>query len=154
MRNLAKILIYTILASEILFAGTAITPVGKWKTIDDKTHEISSIVELWIDNHGQLRGKVEKVITKPGEDPNPVCDKCTDENKNKPINGMEILWGFKQEKQNDPTKWVSGKILDPDEGEIYSCELTVLDGGKSLKVRGYIGIPLLGRSQTWLRTDQ
>ena len=136
-----------------LFAKDEITPIGKWKTIDDKTHEVTSIVALWIDDQGQLRGKVDKVIPKTGEDPNPVCKKCKYENKDKPINGMEILWGFKRAKSDDSARWINGKILDPDEGETYNCILTMDATGKSLEVRGYIGIPLLGRSQTWIRVD-
>jgi len=136
-----------------IYASEKMSPVGRWETIDDKTHDVASIVNLWLDDSGLLHGKIEKVIIKPGEDPQPVCKKCTDEKKNKPLVGMEILWDFKQEKKDDPTKWTSGKILDPDEGNVYSCNLTMNKDGKSLEVRGFIGIPWIGRSQTWNRVE-
>jgi uncharacterized protein (DUF2147 family) len=63
---------------------------------------------------------------------------------------MKIMWNFVPKKDN-PEKWVSGKILDPDDGNVYSCELTLHDGGNTLEVRGYVGIPWIGRSQTWIR---
>lgn len=127
------------------------SPVGQWETIDDKTHKVTSTVTLWIEKDGVLHGKVADLVIDPGDDPNPVCDKCKGEKKDKPVKGMEILWGFKPERKGNLSKWVSGKILDPDEGEVYSCILTLKEDGKSLVVRGYIGIPLLGRSQTWVR---
>lgn len=153
MKHLITFTISFFLFFTYIFADDNMSPIGRWETIDDKTNEVSSIVTLWLDERGQLRGKVEKVIIKPGENPNPVCSKCSDEKKNQPMTGMEILWGFKQAKKEDPSKWISGKILDPDEGATYSCNLTVKEGGKSLEVRGYLGIPLLGRSQTWIRIN-
>lgn len=144
---------FALVVSGVIYASNNTSPVGRWETIDDKTNEVSSVVTLWMDENGQLRGKVEKVIIKPGEDPNPVCSKCSGDKKNQPMTGLEILWGFKQAKKEDPSKWVSGKILDPDDGQTYSCNLTVNGDGKSLQVRGYVGIPLLGRSQTWVRIN-
>lgn len=125
------------------------TPVGKWKTIDDETHQVKSIVEI-TENGGLLEGKVLQVL-KP-DDPNevhPVCKKCDGERKNKPIEGMTIMWGLKK----DDGEWSGGQILDPAKGKIYKVTIKLVDGGKKLDVHGYIGFSLIGRSQEWVRAD-
>ena len=125
------------------------TPVGKWKTIDDETHQVKSIVEI-TEEGGLLQGKVLQVL-KP-DDPNeahPVCKKCDGERKNKPIEGMTIMWGLKK----DDGEWSGGQILDPAKGKIYKVTLKLVDGGKKLDVHGYIGFSLMGRSQEWVRAD-
>ncbi|MES0489175.1 MAG: DUF2147 domain-containing protein [Leptospirales bacterium] len=127
------------------------TPVGIWKTIDDKTHDVTSKVQIWKSKEGALYGRIIQLYPEPDEDPDPVCDKCKGRYKDKKILGMVILWGFSQDEEDTERYWVKGKILDPDNGKIYSCKMTVNDGGKSLEVRGYVGISLLGRSQTWIR---
>lgn len=122
---------------------------GSWKTIDDKTNEVESIVRLWVEN-GELKGEIVKIFPKPGEDPDPVCDKCSGKLKNVRIIGMNFMWGFS--KKGD--KWVDGKIVDPDNGKTYHCQLEVIENGKKLKVFGYIKIIFkIGRSQTWLRHE-
>ena len=123
------------------------TPVGKWKTIDDKTHEVKSIVEI-TENGGLLEGKVLQVL-KSEHGPHPVCAKCDGERKNKPIEGMTIMWGLKK----DGDEWSGGQILDPAKGKIYKVELKLEDGGKTLDVHGYIGFSLIGRSQKWIREE-
>jgi uncharacterized protein (DUF2147 family) len=125
------------------------TPVGKWKTIDDETHQVKSIVEI-TEEGGLLQGKVLQVL-KP-DDPNethPVCKKCDGERKNKPIEGMTIMWGLKK----DDDEWSGGQILDPAKGKIYKVTLKLEDNGKKLDVHGYIGFSLMGRSQEWLRAE-
>jgi uncharacterized protein (DUF2147 family) len=125
------------------------TPVGKWKTIDDETHQVKSIVEI-TEEGGLLQGKVLQVL-KP-DDPNevhPVCKKCDGERKNKPIEGMTIMWGLKK----DDGEWSGGQILDPAKGKIYKVTLKLVDGGKKLDVHGYIGFSLMGRSQEWVRAE-
>jgi len=127
------------------------TPEGTWKTIDDKTSEVKSIVKIWKTQEGTLKGRIEKIFPKPGEDPNPVCDKCKGDKKDQPILGMEFLWGFK----GSGSKWKNGKILDPENGKVYNCQLEVIENGKKLKVFGYIKILFkIGRSQTWLRVEE
>lgn len=125
------------------------TPVGKWKTIDDETHQVKSIVEI-TEEGGLLQGKVLQVL-KP-DDPteaHPVCKKCDGERKNKPIEGMTIMWGLKK----DDGEWSGGQILDPSKGKIYKVTIKLVDGGKKLDVHGYIGFSLIGRSQEWVRAD-
>lgn len=124
------------------------SPVGRWRTIDDKTGEQTGVVE--IDQSGDvLTGRIIKIIPKPGDPANPTCKKCDGPEKDQPILGMEILKGFRR----DGDGWDGGTILDPRSGNVYSSEFHLDDGGKKLLVRGYIGISLLGRTATWLRDE-
>ena len=119
------------------------SPVGLWKTIDDETKQARSLVRI-TESGGQLSGKIEKILS---EKPDAVCDACSGELKDKPVLGMTILRGLK--KGSD--WWEGGTILDPNNGKTYRSQARTVDGGAKLEVRGYIGTPLLGRSQTWIR---
>jgi len=129
-------------------AGQELSPVGLWKTVSDDTGEPKAFVRIWTDQ-GKLFGKVEKLILQPGEDPNRRCDACSGDKHDRPIAGMTILWDLTQ----DGEGWSGGYILDPDNGRIYKCKLKVVDGGRHLDVRGFIGFSLLGRTQTWARAE-
>jgi uncharacterized protein (DUF2147 family) len=121
------------------------TPIlGKWKSIDDKTGELKSIVEI-TERGTKLYGKIIKIFPKPTEDQDPICSKCPaeDDRYNKKILGMEII----QDMKKDDDEYVGGHILDPEVGKIYRCKLWIEDG--TLKVRGYLG-PFF-RTQTWQR---
>ena len=120
--------------------------VGKWKTIDDKTGEPKSIVKIY-EQDGKYFGQITELFRKPGEDPDPVCDKCPDKDprKDQPTKGMVILKDLV--KKGDT--YSDGKILDPKEGKIYTCKLWVEKG--DLKVRGYIAF--FFRTQTWHRVE-
>ena len=124
------------------------SPVGLWKNIDDVSGKPKALIRITEEN-GVVQGKIEKLFRAPGEEQNPVCDKCTDARKNQPIIGMVFMSGLKKDGQ----EYSGGEILDPDNGKVYKSKLKVADGGKKLEVRGYIGVPLLGRSQTWLRQE-
>lgn len=124
------------------------TPVGLWKTIDDETGKPKSLVRI-SEANGELRGKIEKLFRDAGEDPNPKCDKCEDARKDQPIVGMTILTGMKK----DGSEYNGGQILDPANGKVYKSKMAVTEGGKKLDVRGYIGVPMLGRTQTWVRAE-
>jgi uncharacterized protein (DUF2147 family) len=124
------------------------SPVGVWKTIDDASGKPKSLVRI-TESNGEFRGKVEKLFREPGEAPNPLCDKCQDERKDQPIIGMTILTGMKA----DGDQYDGGRILDPSNGKIYRSRMSLGKDGKTLDVRGYIGVPLLGRTQTWLREE-
>ncbi len=141
-------LLLTTLAAAAPARAEDTTPVGKWKTIDDKTGKPKSIVAIW-EEGGKLYGKVDKLLDPKPDDPNPVCKKCDGELKDKPILGMRILWDLA--KSGDT--WSGGRIMDPDNGKTYRCNVTLSDGGKKLLVRGFIGMALLGRTQTWLREE-
>lgn len=122
------------------------TIVGKWKTIDDNTNEARSVVEI-AERSGKLYGKVLMLFPRPGEDPDPVCDKCdaADERFKKKIIGMEIIRHLKK----DGSAYAGGDILDPENGKVYRSRIWV--EGSQLKVRGYWG-PFY-RTQTWLRAN-
>lgn len=129
-------------------ADSVLSPAGRWKTIDDNTGKATSVVVVKEEN-GVVSGTIERLIVEPGEDPNPKCDKCTGDKKDKPVVGMRILWDLKKDKK----EWSGGTILDPDNGKTYKCYIEVIDGGKRLKVRGYLGITIFGRTQYWVRED-
>ncbi|WP_028230744.1 DUF2147 domain-containing protein [Paraburkholderia mimosarum] len=122
------------------------TPVGVWQTIDDQTGQPKALVQISADANGDLSGKVIKGLS--GKDqPDRRCTACTDSRKDQPILGMTIIDSMK--KTNDG--WDGGHILDPENGKVYRCKMHTEDGGQKLVVRGYLGIALLGRSQTWVR---
>jgi uncharacterized protein (DUF2147 family) len=135
-----------------LLAGSAMaqaTPSGLWKTIDDETKAEKSFVRI-SDSGGVYTGKVEKLVDPSKQDAK--CSDCSDERKDKPIVGMTILRDIKPD-PDDRGSWVGGDILDPNNGKVYKVRLKLADAGKKLDVRGYIGTPLLGRTQTWLRVE-
>ncbi len=129
------------------FAQSA-TPVGLWKNIDDVSGKPKALIRI-SESDGVLQGKIEKLYREPSEDPNPKCDKCDGNNKDKPIIGMTILRGLKA----DGAIYDGGTIIDPHNGATYKCKMTLVDNGKKLDVRGYIGFSLLGRTQTWIREE-
>jgi uncharacterized protein (DUF2147 family) len=123
-----------------------LSPVGRWKTYDDEDGSAKSIIRI-TESNGKLSGVIEKLFRKPGEDPDPVCDKCEGERKGQKIIGLKILWGL----EKDDDEWSGGRILDPENGKNYKCFIEVQDGGKKLKVRGYLGVSMFGRTQYWTR---
>lgn len=126
------------------------SPLGKWRTIDDETGKPKSIVEI-TEKDGMLEGKILKLFRDPKEDQNPKCTECEGEKKGQPIIGMTILWGLKKERH----KWTGGHVLDPKNGKVYHATVKVVDDGKKLEMRGFIGgISLLGRTQTWERVEE
>jgi uncharacterized protein (DUF2147 family) len=131
-------------------AAAQSSPVGLWKTIDDKTRKERSLVRI-TNNAGVLSGRIEKLLdpeAKAGE----VCDKCSDDRKDKPMLGLEIIRGVKKS-DSDDNRWDGGRVIDPEDGADYRVRLTPVDGGRRLEVRGYIGAPILGRTQTWIRVE-
>ncbi|WP_027379890.1 DUF2147 domain-containing protein [Chryseobacterium daeguense] len=117
---------------------------GKWKTIDDETKQAKSIVEIYKKSDGKYYGKVSQLLIKPT---NPNCTECKDDRKNKPILGMEIIRGLKK----DGNEFTGGTITDPKTGKTYKC--TITKSGDNLNVRGYIGLSLIGRTQTWQKAN-
>ena len=117
--------------------------LGKWKTIDDATGRAKSSVEIY-EKDGKVHGKVVDILNPSLR--NGICEKCGKDYKDKPILGLQIIKGL----EKDGEEYSGGKILDPESGNLYKCILK-LKGKDKLEVRGYMGIALIGRSQTWLR---
>ena len=134
------------LLAEAVFAQA--TPAGLWKTIDDNTKKERSLIRI-SEAGGTFTGRIEKSLD-PDAKPGAVCDKCTDDRKDKPIVGMALIRGVKQN-ADDKEIFDGGDITDPDNGKIYKVRLKPTEGGKVLEVRGYIG-PFF-RTQTWIRVE-
>lgn len=136
-------LLAVVLAMLPVAAFAQSSPVGRWKTIDDETGKVKSIVEV-TEVNGQLQGKVVEVLYST-RGPNPVCDKCEGGNKNKPVKGMTILWGLKP----DGDQWSGGTILDPAKGKTYKSKVKLMEGGAKLGMSGCIAF--ICREQVWVR---
>ena len=146
MRQLMKAgLIAMMFAMPAAWAQNA-SPVGMWKTIDDETGKPKSLVRITEEN-GVLTGKIEKLFRPADQDQNPKCTACEGARKDQPIIGMTILSGLKK----DGNEYTGGEILDPSKGKTYKSKAALKDNGSKLEVRGYIGAPMFGRSQTWVR---
>jgi uncharacterized protein (DUF2147 family) len=127
-------------------ADPAATPAGRWRTFDDKTPGKPKSIILLYEEKGLLFGRVETLV-----DPDAVkiCDKCSDERKGQKVTGMVVVRRMKK----DGDEYSGGDILDPKNGSVYRCKMHLIEGGRKLSVRGYLGISLFGRSQTWTRDD-
>ena len=133
------------LATQLAMAQA--TPVGLWKTIDDDGKTEKSLVRI-TENGGVLTGSIEKIFDASRQ--TGVCDKCEDDRKNKPVLGLQIIRGVKQD-ADDKTLWSGGEILDPEKGKTYKTRLKPIEGGKKLEMRGYIGF--FYRTQVWVRVE-
>ena len=135
----------TLLALPLLvtaFAASAQdSPLGRWKTFDEETGQARSIVEVYEAKNGTLAGKVVETLYAP----DPVCDKCSGVNKNKPIEGMVILWGLK----HDGDSWSGGTVLKPSAGKTYKSKARLLEGGKKFEVSGCLAF--ICKQQLWTR---
>jgi len=145
------------LAVACLLAGAALTaaaqatsPAGLWRTIDDSSKKDKSLVRI-VEANGVYTGKVEKIVD-PDSPKDAVCKDCSDERKDQPIVGMTIIRNVKQS-ADDKAVFEGGDILDPNNGKVYRVKLKLIDNGSRLDVRGYIGTPMLGRTQTWIRAE-
>ena len=134
-------------AMAILFSFTlsAQSPVGVWKTIDDESGEAKSHVEIY-EKDGKFYGKIIKLLPAATTD---VCGPCPGERAGKELVGMDILWDLEPYKDY----WSYGKIIDPGKGKIYKASVWVEDEN-TLRVRGYIGVSMLGRNQNWYKVTE
>jgi uncharacterized protein (DUF2147 family) len=123
------------------------TPVGLWRSIDDKTGEPKAEIRI-AETEGGLYGRIEKLLRKDAK-PDEKCNECKDERKGQPMVGLEIIRGAK--KAEDTDVWENGKILDPENGREYRLRLTPADGGRKLEVRGSFGP--FWRTQHWVRVQ-
>jgi uncharacterized protein (DUF2147 family) len=126
------------------FIAFAQSPIGVWKTIDDETGAAKSHVEI-VEKNGKLYGKIVKLLQR---EPDVVCVECPGAKKNQKVIGLEIIWDMKPYDDY----WSYGKILDPESGKEYKCNIS-MNGSNKLDVRGYVGFAALGRTQTWIRVQ-
>ena len=131
-------------------SAQATSPVGVWKTIDDTTKKEKSLVRI-VESGGVYSGRVEKIVD-PDAPKDAVCKDCTDDRKDKPIVGMTIIKNMKQS-TDDKAVYEGGEILDPKDGKVYKSKMKLVEGGSKLDVRGYVGVSLFGKTQTWIRAE-
>jgi uncharacterized protein (DUF2147 family) len=133
----------------MLVQASAATPTaaGVWKQIDENG-KVGALVTISEEN-GVFIGRLSRLFLDPGDDPNPICAECPGARYNQPILGLVFIEGMKQ----SGLDYEGGTILDPETGKIYKASMSLDPGGAQLTVRGYIGLPIFGRSQTWTRVQ-
>jgi len=136
-----SLILYFFSNSSLLF-GQSSSPVGIWRSIDDQTGIAKSYIEIYRSGN-ELKGKIIKLLLDPEDS---ICELCSGTRKNQKVLGMDILTGLKKE----GTKYTGGIILDPSNGKEYKCHIWLQENQK-LAVRGYIGMPSIGRTQNWER---
>ena len=141
-RNLLVLVIFIVLLS----SGRAQSIMGKWYSVDPDTGKNESIIELY-EKDNKIYGKIIAILKK--EDQDKTCIECTGKDKDQPIQGLIIVRGLTK----DGNEWSNGKILDPKNGKLYSCYISLVDKNK-LKLRGYVGFSLIGRTEYWHRVVQ
>jgi uncharacterized protein (DUF2147 family) len=149
--NFMNTAIGLVLAAAALGANAQSTsPVGTWKTIDDATKKEKSLVRI-VESGGVYSGRIEKLLESTMA-PDAVCKECTDDRKDKPVVGLVIIRNMKQS-ADDKTVFEGGDILDPANGKVYQSKMKLVDNGAKLEVRGFVGISMFGRTQTWIRAE-
>jgi len=147
MKSTLAAIVLAAISAAAMAQGAALTPVGLWRNVDDKSGEAKAEIRIGEAN-GALIGRIEKSLRKDAK-PDAICDECSDDRKGKPITGLDIIRGGKKAEGKDV--WEGGKILDPENGKEYRASFTPIDGGKKLEVRGYLGP--FWRTQTWNRVQ-
>jgi uncharacterized protein (DUF2147 family) len=123
-----------------------LTATGLWEQVDEKSGKPESWFRI-AEKNGVYEGAIVKIFPKPGDDPNFVCDKCEGDEKGKPVLGLSLIKGM----QRKGLDYENGTIMDPRDGSVYHAVMKLSPDGQTLDVRGYLGIQLFGRTQTWNR---
>jgi uncharacterized protein (DUF2147 family) len=144
--RLSSAALFAVLLATVPAWASGPSPAGNWRTFDDKTGRERGLVHI-DEANGVVTGRVVSTVD-PAEAAH-VCDKCDDDRRGKPLIGLEIIRGM----QPDGEGWSGGRVLDPETGGIYRGKMHLEDGGSRLVLRGYLGISLFGRSQTWIRAS-
>ena len=144
---LASILSVIVLGTvAVPLCAAELSAVGLWEQVDEKSGKAESWFRI-TERNGVYEGTIVKIFPKPGEDPNPTCDKCEGADRGKPFVGLTLIKGMRR--QGDT--YEDGTITDPRDGTVYRATMRVSPDGRKLDVRGYIGISLFGRTQIWTR---
>lgn len=142
------ILLFTLVLGPFAQANTHSSVVGLWKTIEDHSHKERSLVRI-SEEKGVLTGRIEKILD-PSIPIEAKCQSCTGGLQGKPLLGLVILSGLSASASN-PHVWEGGEVLDPNNGKVFKVKLNLAAQGQELQVRGFLGSPLLGRTQVWVR---
>jgi uncharacterized protein (DUF2147 family) len=147
MKRMARIFIFYLCFFSIAWGKELPSLIGTWQTIDDLSGQPKAMIKIEESRDHTFSGRIIKIFS---QDQAQLCKFCEGNKKNKPLLGLIIMDHLKKSKENSHA-WTGGKILDPQNGKTYQCHVLLLENGKRLTVRGYIGVPLFGRSQTWIR---
>jgi len=134
----------TFLLALLLVAITSVQSqsiLGKWKSINEETNKDESVIEIYQEK-GVFYGKIIELLDPKSK--GAICQNCNGNNKNKPIKGLVIINGLKK----DGDEWSGGKVLDPKNGKEYKCYITLKDND-TMKLRGYVGFSVFGRTAYW-----
>lgn len=145
------LLFWTIISTAMMHTpvwAQSTSPIGLWKSIDDDTGKPSALIRI-TEIAGEFRGRIVKIFPDPGEPDNSICNLCEGKLKDQPVIGLIILYGMRRE----GGEYTGGQILDPDNGVLYRCRMVLSEDGSKLNIRGYVGVPMLGRTQIWLREE-
>jgi len=146
MRALRGIVALTVFLTGAAAWAEEPSAAGRWRQIDDADGKPSSIIVI-SERDGRYEGRIDRLFPRPGAAPDPICDACKDARHGQKIAGMRIMEGL----QRKGLEYEGGEILDPGNGKVYRARMTLSPDGSRLDVRGFIGVSLFGRTQTWLR---